>query len=111
MTKKKKQIVYSTKPDFAYRYEEEAEEETLPPSEQNLRIWLDKKAKGGKQATRIKGFVGTADDLKSLAKDLKNLCAVGGSAKDGEIIIQGDWRDKILTYLSSKGYGAKKAGG
>lgn len=107
---KKKRIVYSTNPDFSYSYEEDREDETLPNQEQDLRIWLDRKG-GGKVASIVKGFVGSSDDLKSLAKDLKNLCGVGGTAKNGEILIQGDHRDKILAHLKKEGYGAKKAGG
>lgn len=107
---KKKRIVYSTNPDFSYSYEEDKEDETLPNQEQDLRIWLDRKG-GGKVASIVKGFVGSSDDLKTLAKDLKNLCGVGGTAKDGEILIQGDHRDKILAHLKKEGYGAKKAGG
>ena len=107
---KKKRIVYSTNPDFSYSYEEDKEDETLPNHEQDLRIWLDRKG-GGKVASIVKGFVGSSDDLKALAKDLKNLCGVGGTAKNGEILIQGDHRDKILAKLKKEGYGAKKAGG
>ena len=112
MAKKKKiNVVYSTNPDFAYSTDNNNEEETLSASQQNLKVWLDKKQRGGKVVSLIQGFIGTKDDLKSLASDLKNLCGVGGSAKDGEIIIQGDHRDKIVTHLQKKGYGAKKAGG
>jgi translation initiation factor 1 len=108
--KNKKQIVYSTNPDFAYRYDQPSEEKTLPPAQQDLRIWIDRKG-GGKVASIIKGFVGSAEDLKDLGKELKNLCGVGGTAKNGEILIQGDHRDKILAHLENKGYGVKKAGG
>lgn len=114
MSKKKKNkqiigdIVYSTNPD--YQYEMEQDIETLPPSQQNLKIWLDRKHRGGKQATLVKEFVGNADDLKDLAKILKTKCGVGGSSKDGEIIIQGDFRDKVLDLLVGMGYRAKKAG-
>lgn len=101
-------IMYSTNPDF--EFEHEAEIETLPASEQDLRIWLDKKHRGGKQATLIKGFIGNDDDLKDLAKILKTKCGVGGSSKDGEIIIQGDFRDKALEILKGMGYNVKKAG-
>lgn len=112
MSKKKKiNVVYSTNPNFAYSSEGEEEPETLSPSQQNLKVWLDKKQRGGKVVSLIQGFVGTSDDLKSLASDLKSLCGVGGSAKDGEIIIQGEHRDKIVAHLHKKGYGAKKAGG
>jgi translation initiation factor 1 len=104
-------IVYSTNPNFSYQTEPDEEAETLPPAQQQLKIMLDKKARAGKQVTLISGFVGKIDDLESLGKALKNLCGSGGSAKDGEILIQGDHRDKILNHLVSKGYKAKKAGG
>lgn len=104
-------IVYSTNPNFSYQTEPDEEAETLPPTQQQLKIMLDKKARAGKQVTLISGFVGKTDDLESLGKALKNLCGSGGSAKDGEILIQGDHRDKILNHLVSKGYKAKKAGG
>jgi len=102
-------IVYSTNPDFEYQYDEEKEQETLEPSKQNLKVYLDTKAKKkGKQATLVSGFVGTEDDLKDLGKLLKTKCAVGGSVKDGEILIQGDFRDKIVQILSGEGYKARK---
>ncbi len=104
-------IVYSTNPNFSYQTEPDEEAETLPPAQQQLKIMLDKKARAGKQVTLISGFVGKSDDLESLGKALKNLCGSGGSAKDGEILVQGDHRDKILNHLVSKGYKAKKAGG
>lgn len=104
-------MVYSTNPEFDYSSNEEAEAESLEPSKQNLRIWLDRKQRGGKVATLICGFIGSNDSLKELAKMLKNKCGVGGSAKDGEIIIQGDHRDKILELLQNAGYKCKKAGG
>ncbi len=104
-------IVFSTNTDFDYEYEEDVFEETLPPEQQNLKIWLDRKHRGGKTATLVKGFVGDPDDLKDLAKLLKTKCGVGGSTKDGEIIIQGDHRDKVLAILTSMSYKAKKAGG
>ncbi|NMM50243.1 translation initiation factor [Marinigracilibium pacificum] len=103
-------IVFSTSDDFEYSYNDDSEEETLDPQDQDLRIWLDRKG-GGKIATVIKGFIGSDDDLKTLGKELKSKCGVGGTAKSGEIIIQGDNRDKVLDYLTSKGYRAKKAGG
>lgn len=116
MAKKKKRsdwggMVYSTNPDFEPDMGEEEELATLPPAEQDLRIWLDKKGRGGKTATLIKGFIGSAEDLKDLEKALKSYCGVGGSSKDGEILIQGDTRDKVLAYLQKKGFRAKKAGG
>lgn len=101
-------VVYSTDPSFEYQSEEASVEETLPPAKQNLKIQLDKKARAGKQVTLITGFVGTDADLQDLAKQLKNLCGAGGSAKDGEAIIQGDFREKILNWLIQKGYRAKK---
>lgn len=101
-------MVYSTNPD--YRIEEEEETKKLP-SEQNLRIWLEKGGRGGKIASVIKGYIGTENDLKELGKKLKKSCGTGGSTKDGEIIIQGDHRDKILALLVKAGYRAKKAGG
>lgn len=104
-------IVYSTNENFEYQYEEDHEEETLPTQQQDLRVQLDKKSRGGKQVTLITGFVGTETDLKALGKLLKTKCGVGGSSKNGEIIIQGDHRDKVLQLLMKEGYKAKKSGG
>ncbi len=113
MSKKSKKnrgdIVYSTNPDFQYQYDEETEQENLEPSKQKLKVYMDTKArKKGKQATLISGFVGTDEDLKNLGKLLKKKCAVGGSVKEGEILIQGDFRDKIVQILIQEGYQAKK---
>jgi translation initiation factor 1 len=114
MSKKKKNkkiigdIMYSTNPDYEFELEEDIK--TLSPNEQNLRIWLDRKHRGGKQATLVKDFVGTENDLKDLGKILKTKCGVGGSSKAGEIIIQGDFRDKVVAILINLGYKAKKAG-
>ena len=103
--------MYSTNPDFGYTYDNPSEPTTLPPQQQDLRIFIEKKHRGGKTASIIKGFIGTHDDLEALSKLLKTKCGTGGSAKDNEIIIQGDMRDKILEILLAKGYKAKKAGG
>lgn len=104
-------MVYSTNPDFQYTTDETVEEATLPPSEQNLRVWLDRKQRGGKMVTLVKGFVGTHDDLTELARLLKTKCGVGGAAKEGEILIQGDHRDRVVEILTKSGYRCKKAGG
>ena len=104
-------MVYSTNPDFEYNYDKEEEEETLPPEKQNLKVSLDKKGRKGKSVSLITGFIGTDDDLKTLAKLLKTKCGVGGSAKDGEILIQGDFRNKILDILKAEGYKVKRSGG
>ena len=103
-------VVFSTNPDFAYNTAEEAEAVTLDPSKQNLKIWLDR-LKGGRVATVVRGFVGSSDDLGELGKELKKSCGVGGTAKDGEIIIQGDHRDRVVELLTKAGYKCKKAGG
>lgn len=103
-------MVYSTNPDFEYTTQEPEQAETLPPSQQNLRVWLDRKQRGGKQVTLVKGFVGSDDDLAELGRMLKSRCGVGGSAKYGEIIIQGDHRDRVIELLVTAGYRCKKAG-
>lgn len=103
-------MVYSTNPDFEYTVQESEQAETLPPEKQNLRVWLDRKQRGGKQVTLVKGFVGSEEDLSELGRMLKSRCGVGGSAKDGEIIIQGDHRDRVVELLIAAGYKCKKAG-
>ena len=111
MSKKHKTgIVYSTDPDFAYASDDQSEAETLAPTAQNLKIWLVKLG-GNKVVTAVRGFVGKEADLADLGKQLKAACGAGGSTKDGEILIQGDHRDKVLAWLTTKGYKGKKAGG
>lgn len=107
MKKEKIGVVYSTNPDFQYQYVEEPETETLAPEKQRLRVSLDRHHRGGKTVTLVTGFVGTDDDLQSLGKMLKGKCGVGGSAKDGEIIIQGDQQEKIRAALAAAGYKVK----
>lgn len=100
-------VVYSTNPDFNYEYEQQEEEETLAPEKQNLRVIIDSKQRKGKTVTLLQGFVGTEEDLKELAKLLKNRCGTGGSVKDGEILIQGDVKDKVIAILRENKYRAK----
>jgi len=109
--KKRDGLVYSTAEDFEFDGNVNSEAETLPPAQQHLRVQLDKKARGGKQVTLVTGFVGSDEDLKELGKTLKIKCGVGGNAKEGEILIQGDFRTKIMEYLLQAGYKAKKIGG
>ena len=107
--KNRKGIMYSTNPDFEFEYENE-NTDTLANNQQNLKVCIDKH-RAGKIAIIIKGFVGSADDLKALGKILKAKCGVGGSAKNGEIIIQGDLRDKVMDILAKEGYNYKRVGG
>ena len=107
--KRRKGIIYSTKPDFEFQYENE-ELETLPPNKQMLKVCIDKQ-RAGKIAVIIKEFVGTTNGLKALGKLLKTKCAVGGSVKNGEIIIQGNVRDKVMEILGKEGYNYKRVGG
>ena len=100
-------VVYSTNPDYQYQYDDEPEAATLPPAEQRLRLSLERHHRGGKTVTLVSGFVGTDDDLQTLGKMLKNKCGVGGSAKDGEVIIQGDQQEKVRAILAAAGYRVK----
>lgn len=106
--KKRLGVVYSTDPSFNYETAQEEEEQTLPPAKQRLIVCIDRRQRAGKQVTLVKGFTGSADDLAALAKTLKVKCGVGGTAKDGEITIQGDLRDKISSLLLGMGYNAKR---
>jgi translation initiation factor 1 len=113
MSKKEKgriNVVYSTNPDFKFEEEKRESHDTLPPNQQNLKVFLDRIG-GGKMISRISGFVGTDNDLTVLTKLLKQKCGVGGNCKDGEILIQGDNREKIIALLTKEGYKIKKAGG
>ncbi len=101
-------VVFSTNPDFKYTIAETEEADTLPPSRQRLIVGIDRRNRGGKQVTLISGFVGKADDLRELGRTLKTRLGVGGSAKDGEITIQGDFRDKVVSILQGLGYNAKR---
>lgn len=104
-------IVFSTNPDHKYTHQQKKEDETLPPRQQNLRVQLDRKQRNGKKVTLVSGFIGSEDDLKELGKLLKTKCGVGGTVKEGEIIIQGDFRDKVLEILTKLEYKVKKSGG
>ncbi len=111
MAKKEKNregIIYSTNPDFEYQTNEEAEASTLAPAKQDLRVTIDAKMRAGKQVTLVSGFVGTSQDLELLGKKLKTKCGVGGTVKDGLVILQGDFRDKVLKALLDEGYKAKR---
>ena len=101
-------VVYSTNPDFQYQTEATQEADTLPPEKQRLIVGIDRRNRGGKQVTLVSGFVGKADDLKELGRALKTKLGVGGSAKEGEITIQGDFRDKVVSILQAMGYNAKR---
>ena len=106
--KKRLGVVFSTNPDFAYTEEVQEETATLEPGKQNLIVSIDRKGRGGKQVTLVTGFAGTSDDLAELGRTLKVKCGVGGSAKDGEIAIQGDFRDRVVALLKDMGYRAKR---
>jgi translation initiation factor 1 len=104
-------VVYSTDPDFGYISDDSEIDETPEPRLQDLRVQLDRKQRGGKAVTLVTGFAGKQEDLELLGKKLKQKCGVGGTAKDGEIIIQGDFREKVLALLLADGYKAKRSGG
>jgi translation initiation factor 1 len=108
--KKRDGVVYSTNSDFNYEYQQQADQETPPAQQQQLRVQLDKSMRAGKQVTLVTGFTGKTGDIEALGKLLKTKCGVGGSVKDREIIIQGDHRDKVVQILLKEGYKAKKIG-
>lgn len=106
--KKRLGVVFSTNPDYVYEEEEADEPATIEPGKQNLIVSIDRKGRGGKQVTLVTGFIGTSEDLADLGRTLKVKCGVGGSAKDGEITIQGDFRDRVTALLREMGYRAKR---
>lgn len=108
--KERLNVVYSTNPDFQYQQSEQNEQETLPVQKQNLIVAIERKNRGGKTVTLVKGFIGNEDDLAELGKKIKTKCGVGGSAKDGEIIIQGEFKTRIADLLKEWGYKVKVSG-
>lgn len=106
--KKRLGVVYSTNPDFDYAVEDSSEAQTLPPSRQRLTVSIDRRRRAGKQVTLVSGFVGTREDLAALTRVLKVKCGVGGSFSDGEVLIQGDVRDKLVSLLQGMGYNARR---
>ena len=106
--KKRLGVVFSTNPDYNYEEETQEGEQTLPPEKQRLVVTIDRRNRGGKQVTLVSGFVGSSEDLAALGKTLKVKCGVGGTAKDGEITIQGDFRDKVTALLQDMGYKARR---
>ena len=109
--KKRLGVVYSTNPGFQYEEEGDQRQKTLSPEQQKLYVSLDRKNRKGKAVTLVEGFTGSDGDLKSLGKELKNKCGSGGTAREGEIIIQGDFRDRVMTILRDKGFVLKQKGG
>jgi translation initiation factor 1 len=101
-------FVYSTDPNFRIEQEEEQQAETLQPNQQKLKVRLDTKHRGGKAVTLVEAFIGKQEDLDVLGKQIKNYCGTGGAVKEGQIIIQGDQRDKVMQWLTKNNYGAKK---
>lgn len=110
MKKSKKNVVYSTNPDFNYEHNSEGDQETLSNGNQQLRIYPDKKNRKGKTVTIITGFVGSSEDLKSLEKKLKSMCGSGGTVKDGDILLQGNFIKKVSEYFDKEGYKYKISG-
>ena len=102
--KERLNVVYSTNPDFQYTTDEMEENETLPKQQQKLRVSIEKNHRGGKTVTIVRNFIGTSDDMKELGKLLKTKCGVGGSTKEGEILIQGDFKEKVIEILKKEGY-------
>lgn len=109
--KRRQGVVYSTDPDFEYTHQQDEEHDTLPANKQRLRVLIDRKGRNGKAVTVVSGFVGTSDDLKQLGKMLKSKCGVGGTDKDGEILIQGDHRNKVIELLKKEGFADVKPSG
>lgn len=101
-------IVYSTNPDFSYQLDEKEEPATVDPKQQKLRVSIEKKGRGGKTVTVISGFIGSEDDLKELGRMLKTKCGVGGAVKDGEILIQGEFKQRVIDLLKAEGYSQTK---
>jgi translation initiation factor 1 len=108
--KKREGIVFSTDANFIYTHSHHQEPDTLPPEQQRLKVLIDKSGRAGKMVTLITGFIGKNADLEALGKMLRNKCGVGGSVKEGQIILQGDQREKTATWLAAQGYKVKKAG-
>lgn len=108
--KRRDGVVYSTNSEFEYSTGQNDGASTLPPQQQNLKVLLDKSMRAGKQVTLVNGFIGSSDDLDALGKMLKSKCGVGGSVKDGEVLIQGDLRDKVVQILQKEGYKVKRSG-
>ena len=112
MAKKKKiNVVYSTNPEFSYDFDDEQEADTLDVKQQSLYVSIDRKKRAGKEVTLVEGFIGQTDDLKDLARILKSKCGVGGAVKDGEILIQGKFKEKVYNLLKDLGYSVKQKGG
>jgi translation initiation factor 1 len=109
--KKRLGMVYSTNPDFQYEKGREEETEIIPPQQQKLYVSLDKKNRKGKRVTLVEGFVGSSEDIKSLAKELKSKCGVGGSVSENSILIQGDFRERVMSLLQEQGFKVKRSGG